>query len=201
MGAWGIFGVVAGAVAVLVAVILLLPLRFSLCVASGNTAVRLRLLGVDLLRKKEKPKTEKTENPLKKQLAQTKKAVKEDGFVPAIRAAFRLLRALTEIFKKAVSHATVTRLSVTAIPAGNAAATALEYGAACAAIYPAVALLRSKLRFKKNAENIAVRCDFEAEQSCFALDFEVSLRLIFALAAALSLGRTLKENKKTGEKK
>ncbi len=66
---------------------------------------------------------------------------------------------------------------------GDAAETAIRYGACYAAISPLLALLHSHVRIKRSGERICITPDFTAEHDEYACELVISIRVFRALVA------------------
>lgn len=111
---------------------------------------------------------------------------KKYGFTGAIKQIFGFLsEALTRI-KKNLRHIKIknVRLSVT-IAAENAAATAVDYGIVCSAVYPVLTLLNSCIGadFKK----IDIKSDFTSNKPQLAAEADLKLRMLFLIGAAYGI--------------
>ena len=62
---------------------------------------------------------------------------------------------------------------------------AMDYGTVCAVLYPVVGYIQNKLRLKKHALQLDVRCDFDSTQSEFAYDIKLSVSIWQILKALI----------------
>jgi hypothetical protein len=149
-------------------------------------------------RKKEKPKTEKQKKNkfiawLKKRLgfdidqkAETadenvKKQKLTDKVATIISLATLILDELIAIIKKM----RIDRLKVTVACGGNdAAEVAVDYGIACAAVYPLVGYATSGTSIKESATDVNIYCNFDGD-SLFEFEMAVSVRIFHLVSSAL----------------
>ena len=93
-----------------------------------------------------------------------------------------------------LKHSKVQKLNINSVSAGeDAADAAMDYGLACAVIYPLISFIESSLNVKKNSINLDLRCDFDAKKSLFSLDIIFSITVIYVIIAFF---RLLKDNVK-----
>ncbi|MCH5182622.1 MAG: DUF2953 domain-containing protein [Oscillospiraceae bacterium] len=167
----------------------------------GIGPIKLKLLGGP---KKEKPKEEKpaTEGKKKKPKKKKKKEkkpkkpgkVKEQPPLTAVIASFRdLLLGLVRGFKR---HLKIEELRLRVLVAsGDAATTAMEYGAVCTLVEPLYSLATQAHRVRKDRVNVGVECDFLAEKPEVDAEFCISIRIWriywIALCSTRSLIRAL----------
>ena len=57
----------------------------------------------------------------------------------------------------------------------------MQYGAACAVLYPLITYLQTELRVRRRAVDTSITCDFEAAEPTFELDAELRLSVLLAL--------------------
>ncbi len=96
-----------------------------------------------------------------------------------------ILKKLLNRFKKILNHVFIKDFNFSIKVAGNDAAdTAIKYGAVCSAIYPLSTLLNNCLNFRP--DNISVYSDFAGEKTDFYLKGQISVKLIYLIAFAVS---------------
>lgn len=155
--------------------------------------------------KKEKPKEEKPaaptgkKKPPKKKKKKEKKPkkpakIKEQPSLTELIASFRdLLVGLVRGFKR---HLKIEELRLRVLVAsGDAATTALEYGAVCTLVEPIYPLAMQAHRVRKDRVQVGVECDFLAEKPEVDAEFCLSIRVWriywIALCSTRSLIRAL----------
>lgn len=186
--------------------LLLVPISLRLAY-DGELRVRLRVAGIPFTLYPRRKKAKRTPKGKRKgqegdgekdKLSVLNEKLHEGG----ISAAVEYIREMIGMIRQAVSElldaVIVTRLQVRVIVAsGDAAATATEYGTACAVLYPAVGALSARVRVKRRRVEVAP--DFLAEQG--RIDADVHLhtqvwrlsRLLRRLIAQ-SMTHTMKRN-------
>ena len=97
---------------------------------------------------------------------------------------------------------TLKTLHVTIVCAtGDAATTAIRYGAYYAAISPLLALLHSHIRIKRSGERICITPDFTAERDNYACKLVIQVRMFHALIALYRASKDEKERELTDKPK
>ena len=126
----------------------------------------------------EKSQNETAEN-------KSKKLIGKGGVFSNIGELFNLLKILFSKVLWIVKKIKIHKLkSVVTIATEDAAKTGVEYGAACSLIYPALGFLGSMTDI--SAAEVEVKADFDSNEMQLFLNCEISLKLLFALIAAVS---------------
>lgn len=215
---WIILGILA-----LLALLLVLPLRIYLKYdADGGLRYRVKYLFLTLA---DSEAPEKPEQPVKKaaeaekkrsgsgmaakllsflgledvsSAANAKKALNEKGLAEMIRGVFGAVKALFSRISRLVCHGEFRRFDLRIVVGDtDCADAAMNYGELCAAVYPLLAFLESKLKFRRR--NIDLRCDFSAESTEAVFDGQLHYRPVYLLGFLLGLvGQYLKQDKKKG---
>ncbi len=185
-------------IAALLALLLFLPLRIELHVREdGVFSYRVRYLFLTLTdsetpkkqpaaprKKAEKKATGSSAGPLLSLLglqdltsaAAVKKAIAEKGLVEFLRAVAaavkRFLGRTARFLRKGVFRKFDLRI---VIADEDAADAALQYGETCAVVYPLLTLLSERMRLRQR--KVLLRCDYDAAQSSFRFDGQLSFRL------------------------
>ncbi|MGN0518895.1 MAG: DUF2953 domain-containing protein [Acutalibacteraceae bacterium] len=138
-------------------------------------------------KKKKSKKKSTSDKPKKEPKKSSWQQIKEEkGLSGLINILKSLANTTLNASKKLLNRLIVKDLRISVVIASdNAADTAINYGRACAAIYPVSAALISRLNTKKY--DVSVRPDFDAKQTkidCFAY---LKIRLIFVTAFALRM--------------
>lgn len=87
----------------------------------------------------------------------------------------------------------LSKMDINYVCGGDAAEAAIEYGIACATLYPITAMIEDRVKTKRNASNVRLKCDFDAEKSLFNMDIELRFMIIYVLIALIYI---IKENVK-----
>ena len=143
-------------------------------------------------KKRGKPqKKEKPEEPQKKGLEEDKKnnlkeILKQEGLSGVLELLRRSVSLVTGELKKLFSHLIIKDFSLDALICGaDAAETALTYGRACAAIYPAVSILAGNTRCRRYGVSVAP--DFDGRTTKIKAYLKAGIRPVFLIGFALSL--------------
>lgn len=111
---------------------------------------------------------------------------KKHGFSKTVSQVFGIIKTVAErlwwLIKKLKIKDFILDITVAT---ENAAYTAIEYGAVCSAVYPAVAFVGSVVQM--NIKRMNVSADFEGEKSSLITSGVVKCRLIWAIIAAVGL--------------
>ena len=215
---WIILGILA-----LLVLLLVLPLRIYLKYdADGGLRYRVKYLFLTLA---DSEAPEKPEQPVKKaaeaekkrsgsgmaakllsflgledvsSAANAKKALNEKGLAEMIRGVFGAVKALFTRISRLVCHGEFRRFDLRIVVGDtDCADAAMSYGELCAAVYPLLAFLESKLKFRRR--NVDLRCDFSAESTEAVFDGQLNYRPVYFLGFLLGLvGQYLKQDKKKG---
>ena len=138
-------------------------------------------------KKKKSKKKRNSDKPEKESKKTSWRQIKEEkGLSGLINILKTLVNTTLNASKKFLKHLIVKDLRIfVAIASDNAADTAINYGRACATIYPVSAALISRLNTKNY--DISVIPDFDVKQTkmdCFA---HLKIRLIFLTAFSLRM--------------
>lgn len=180
--------------AVLAFIVLLLFIPISVHIKyDGDFFVKLKIAGIKAYEvepkediKETKPDTESD----KKAKKQTEKAFdklrKKHGFAGAVKEIFILIKAVIQRLKGSLKHIAIRRLCLDIkVASGDAATTAIEYGAVCAAVYPVLTLIDGIANVKM--KNINVFSDFNSGESHFGFSVIVRVRVIYLIVMAFGV--------------
>lgn len=187
----------------LVAGILFLPLTVHLKF-QDDFYLKIKFAGIRVFKiepkeeveKQEKPKDtvtdKKAENTVVKEGKKLFQTLKEKyGFGGAVKSLFGFFASVLSHIKKLLWHIKICNIKLKLTVAGSdAAETAIEYGAVCAAVYPVMAFLESYA--KMGLKNIDVRSDFTGGKNEFGFSAIIKMQVFFLLVAAF---RVYKEYK------
>lgn len=159
--------------------------------------------------KKPKPKKEKKKKSTKKQ-EQTKKLDKkpnEKTFGDTVDLIFTVAKSVLGSTAKMLKHLRFTDLDLMVAVGGDSAdETAIAYGRMCAAVFPVIGAIDSMAKLK--VKRVAVCPNFLLEDTKYDISFQVKLRIVWFLKAALGIFlkiivNTMKKsvNKPTNNKK
>ena len=197
--------IILGVIFLILAFILLLPINLFLRF-DNELFIKVKLAGIKVFdsnkieakEKEHKPKeTEKTkENGLKTFFS---KLSEKYGYLGAVKKVINLIGKMLSHIKKLLRHIKIKKVILNLVVVGeDAAATAVEYGAICSAVYPLLSFLDScaKVDFK----NINVTSGFEYKKSHFDFSLVCKLRIIFLLIALIGIFKEYKNFSEEEEK-
>ena len=159
----------------------------------GDFFVKLKIAGIKAYEvepkediKETKPDTENDKKAKKQTEKAFDKLKKKHGFAGAVREIFILIKAVLQRLKGSLKHIAVRRLCLDIrVASGDAATTAIEYGAVCAAVYPVLTLIDGIANVKM--KNINVFSDFNSGGSHFGFSVVVRVRIIYLIVIAFGV--------------
>lgn len=196
-----------GAVAFLL-LLAFLPITLSLRL-DGGFKYNLRLFGIcvynserphKIRKRKSKPETAQATPPVEKKEDFFTRLKKEKGFASAVQYLCGIAKIFLQKFLWLLKrmHFKLFKLDIT-VASDNAAKTAVEYGAVCAAVYPVLALADSTLSL--NLKGVNVSSDFNSTTPDLKLRLSLTAHLITLTAAALACYNEYRKFVKESEKK
>ena len=180
---------VIGGVLLIFAIILICPvildLRFQ-----DDLLIRVRILGIPFRVFQEKEtdtlpiKKKEKEREKKGKLSKIKVILERKGVSGLFELIMELKSIVTGIGRNLFSHVVVYRLSLDiAVSNEDAAQTALQYGQACAVIYPTVNAIQTVTKCK--ITHVCVIADFEEKESKADFHLTAGIRPIFVIIAGI----------------
>ena len=169
---------------------------------AGKAQVSLKILFFSIpLDKKEEKKSEKESAVLKQfGLSQYtggknwKKQISENGLLSALRDFVKILKPFFSALEQIARKFRVCKAYLEVTTAGEHAA--IEYGAACAVLYPLSAFLQNHVKGNTRKMNVDVRCDFEAFSPEISYDLVLRIFVFNLIPVGFKLLTSLwKENK------
>ena len=165
-------------IAIIFAILLLCffaPLDLEFTATPKKNDFALRLYRINLARKRKKkqktPEPKKEKSKKKETLSQKFQHKKAD-----LEEILEWVRLILRRLGWLLSNIRVRNFSIKYTSGGeDAAKAALEYGAACALIYPIAALVENKMHIALNGMKLDVSCDYDRGEPDYL--FEVFLRL------------------------
>ncbi len=125
-------------------------------------------------------KKARTDNSMRKMFGKLEDRL---GFSGAVKEIFSFVKSLLKRLKKQLGHIAVRRLCLNIrVASSDAAQTAVEYGAVCSAVYPALSFLDSVTDIKMKRINIL--SDFNSEKSDFSFSVIIRIKIIFLIILA-----------------
>lgn len=174
----------------LLLILLLVPLRFCMEYSGEVTAglsylfFKFRLLPREPVKKAEKKAAKEAEKETRKEENLFSRTAREEGLASAFGLAAQSIRSAVERFLPLFRRLVVERLYLdVTVAAADAAKTATEYGAVCAAVFPLRGFLGGVMTFSR--EHLVITPDFSGKESRVKLLLRVRLRPIFIVGAAI----------------
>lgn len=176
----------------LIALLLFIPISVHIKY-DGDFFIKLKIAGIKAFGaepkediKEPSPDTESDKKAKKQTENAFNKLKKKYGFVGAVREVFAFVRALLERLKRQSRHIAIRRLFLDIkVASENAATTAVEYGAVCAAVYPVLTFIDSIANVKMKSINVAA--DFNSDKSDFGFSVIIRARILFLIVMAFGV--------------
>lgn len=191
---------------ILLLILILLAMPVTLYVDYGNEtkiSVRYLFVKIKLIPKKEK-KTKKKKSERKKDKAENKEPEKEknsqftdilkekglSGIIDLLKEIIKILKNTSSSIRK---HIIIKRFNLNiAVASEDAADTAINYGYACAAVYPAFSFICSIVK-KVKKHNLEILADYNSKETKAVFELKTSIKLMFIIPIILSaLIKTIK---------
>lgn len=179
---------------VLAFIVLLLFIPISVHIKyDGDFFVKLKIAGIKAYSaepkeeiKEPSPDTESDKKAKKQTEKAFDKLKRKHGFTGAVKEIFTLIKAVLERLKGSFRHIAIRRLCLDIkVATGDAATTAIEYGAVCAAVYPVLTLLDGIANIKMKSINVTA--DFNSGNSDFAFSVIIRVRILFLIMMAFGV--------------
>lgn len=195
-----IIGIVLAAIALIITVILLLPVRVLIGYDDKNGQVTLlyRFLGMTF---GEEPNPDSAISKGAKKITGISKLdslgsvrgnISDIGVSATIGQIVDILGMLLGRVVWILKYCVIEKFNVDVVCVGSDAANAaMEYGAVCAVIYPIIGYIHTMTTVKDSGENINVTCDFEGSDGRVALDTVIRVRIVHLVRALFYI---IKEN-------
>lgn len=176
-------------VSTLAAAFLLLPVSLHIKF-DGDFSAKIKIAGIKAYEpgEEESPsekaadseKKARTDNNMRKMFGKLEDRL---GFSGAVKEIFSFVKSLLKRLKKQLGHIAVRRLCLNIrVASSDAAQTAVEYGAVCSAVYPALSFLDSVTDIK--IKRINIFSDFNSEKSDFSFSVIIRIKIIFLIILA-----------------
>ncbi|MGN0493800.1 MAG: DUF2953 domain-containing protein [Acutalibacteraceae bacterium] len=156
----------------------------------GDFFVKLKIAGIKAFGvepkediKEPSPDTESDKKAKKQTEKAFDKLKKRHGFAGAVKEVFALIRAVLERLKRQSRHIAIRRLCLDIkVASGDAATTAIEYGAICAAVYPVLTFIDGIANVKMKSINVTA--DFNSDKPDFGFSVIIRARILFLIIMA-----------------
>lgn len=197
---WAIFGIVLGAILLIVFIILMLPLYVILrSDDDGSYLLYGRILWFEFGKEPDPDSTLAKAFSEVLGISQIKKSAnpkEEVGKAETVKNTTRqIVNVLTSLLKQVIyllGFCTVTRFRIKVVSSGeDAASTAIEHGVVSAVVYSLKGYIDSTAKVKKNATKINLSCDFNGGKEEVYFDVRLFVRVHKVIKALFAL---VKEN-------
>lgn len=112
---------------------------------------------------------------------------KEKGAAAAVKELVSILKSCVKSLGSPIKHLRVPEFSLLiSVATDDAAKTAVEYGAVCAAVFPCLNAARNIFKFGSSTA-VSVESDFCSTESRIKLETVLKLRLVYLLCAAIKI--------------
>lgn len=196
-----IIGIVLAVLLLLIAVLLLLPVDL-LLISDEEKGFHLhvRFLGMVFSGKSEEKKKEKDpkqESFLAKALKKTLgishleslktigSSVEEQGVTVTLQETVQTFFLLFDRVLWILKHCSVPHCRIVSVSGGENAA--LDYGIACATLYPLTDYLQEKMKVNRRGLSVDIRCDYAQEKGKFLLDLAIRIKILYVVRAFLHI--------------
>lgn len=117
-----------------------------------------------------------------------KQLIEENGLLGAIKELTFIVKTVLSRAVDTAHHIRVKRFNMVVTAASDdPAKTAVEYGALCSVVFPALSGFQSMMKFNDRKTEVVVNSDFCATKPTLFIDFKLKIRLFFILKAGLSV--------------
>lgn len=116
-----------------------------------------------------------------------KDSISKKGTINTAKKTFSVFKDIIDRIIWLFKRCRLMDCRITSISGGDDAA--INYGIACAAVYPIVAYIQNVMSIKKNAINLDLRCDYDREESENGIYAVIRIRILNVLRAFLYLAR------------
>ena len=121
-------------------------------------------------------------------LTNAKKDAEKNGFSDTVGDTVAVLTNIIKQVAALFKHIYLKKLYINCICGGeDAAEIAMDYGIACAVVYPLSGYVHSVMKVNSRKEKINVQCDFNREEGLFEVEALLSVRVIYILTAIVKL--------------
>ncbi len=119
-------------------------------------------------------------------------SIKRQGLTATVTELLDILKLFFKEFGQLLNYLRVEKFKLFInVASDDPATTAVEYGAVCAMVYPAIRLIEEKTKFNHRGTKVIINSDFNSEQSEFIFDAKLKLRLIRLLITELDFLKLL----------
>lgn len=190
------------AIILLLAVILALPVDIVFSAGSQTKArFYVRVLGISLIQQKTKKKKKKDK---KKSPASSKVGkllggpTPKSGDHPTLKEMTEYIFSLLEHIVRLIKKFKIIKCRIVSISAGENAA--VDYGRACALIYPLVSFLESGGIIHRKDLDVNIDWDYDRSDALYEFDVTFRMHIFYLAGAALRLLKTIMETKRHTKK-
>lgn len=181
---------VLGAFALIILLLLFSSVSVT-CRVDDDVKVKIRYLFLTFNLPKHRKKKIVSENKSQKKQEKPsyiKQLIEQNGLLGAIKELLFIVKTVLSRGFKMAHHIRVKRFNVVVTAASDdPAKTAVEYGALCSVIFPALSGFQSMMKWNDRKTEVVVNSDFCTDKPTLFVDFKIKLRLFFIIKAGLSM--------------
>lgn len=183
---------IIGAVVFIVAFLLMCSVSVHIKYDGDEVSAAVRYLLFKMLfpkaKKDNKKKNGGTEQPAEKEKSTVRRLIDEKGVAVAVSEIAEAVKAILGSIGIAARHTRVKqfRLEID-VATDDPAKTAVAYGAVCAAVYPTLTFLYTRLKFSESGTDVSVNSRFDSDKSDVRFEAKAKLKLCFAVLALLKV--------------
>ncbi len=179
---------ILGAFALLIFLLLFSSVSVS-CRVDDDVKVKIRYLFLKFnLPKHRKKSKAKTSQKKQAKPSYIKQLIEQNGLLGAIKELLFIVKTILSRGMNLAHHIRVKRFNMVVTAASDdPAKTAVEYGALCSVVFPALSGFQSLMKWNDRKTEVLVNSDFCAEKPTLFIDFKIKLKLFFIVKAGLSV--------------
>ena len=178
---------ILGAVALLIFLLLFSSVSVS-CRVDDEVKVKIRYLFLKFNLPKHRKKSKNKAKTTQTNISYIKQLIEQNGLLGAIKELLFIVKTILSRGIKMAHHIRVKRFDMVVTAASDdPAKTAVEYGALCSVVFPALSGFQSLMKWNDRKTKVLVNSDFCVEKPTLLIDFKIKLKLFFIVKAGLSV--------------
>ncbi len=178
---------ILAAICFIIFILLVTNINFSVLIDENfDYTLKFGLIKIISSRKKERAKTKISGQKDNSNLGYIKKLISEKGYSAAICQLFSYIKIVFSEIEYFISKIKIRKfICRITVAEGDAATTAISYGAISASVYSLVGLLDSSMDFQ--IEEISIKENYDIEKGSFYLNFTAKTKVLYLLIIAIKL--------------
>ena len=154
-----------------------------------NAKIRYLFLTFKIPKHSKKRKKKSSDTPKKQaKPSYIKQLIEQNGLLGAVKELLFIVKTILSRGFKMAHHIRVKRFkTVVTAASDDPARTAVEYGALCSVVFPALSGFQSLMKWNDRKTEVVVNSDFCTDKPTLFIDFKIKLRLFFIVKAGLSV--------------